>query len=142
MPFKNVINQYSEPVEIQFDAAFNPDSPYVWQPGEVKTLPEDAALFCRRKSVVKEDPITGAQVRALLVQGVDKEYDDVARHATDPKADPNAFLLAPRGPELLDRTNMSERDRNVTLLSLVNPVRAAGDQESVVPGSHARRVPS
>lgn len=126
----NVLNQYSESVEIQFDAAYNPDSPYVWQPGEVKSLSEQAALFCRRKSVVKENPVTGVQTRALLVQGVDPEYDAVAGAGE---------FLPCRGPELLDRSNMDPQDQKVQYQTLANPVMMAAERGSAAPQTHARR---
>jgi len=134
MPVVNVWNRYCEPVEIQYDAAFNPESPYRWEPGEIKALPQDVALFCRRKSVIKEDPITGKQVRALVVQGVDQEFQD----RTDM---PAPALLEFRGAELLDRENMDARDRTVSLVSLVNPSVSQAERASVSPETHARRVP-
>jgi len=129
----NVLNRYSEKVEIQFDAAFNPESPYVWEPGEVKSLPHDVALFCRRKGVVKEDPITGKQIRALLVQGIDKEYEDVQQ---------SGEFLPERGPELLDRTNMTGAAGadKITYLGIANPKMVATDRDLIVPATHTRRV--
>ena len=135
MPFLNVLNRYSEPVEVQFDAAFNPDSPYRWEPGEVKTLPQDAAMFCRRKSVVRENPITGEQFRALLVQGIDNEYD-----ASIVKAQ-GGSLAPPRGPELLDRQDMDTAAQRISYVSLKNPEMTPLDREFVAADSHARRVP-
>lgn len=132
MPYVNVLNRYMEPVEIQFDAAYNPDSPYVWQPGEVKALPQEVAMFCRRKSVIKEDPITGKQVRALVVQGVDKDYEDQPTGVSP--------LMPHRGPELLDRSNMDKAAQEVTYLPIANPQVQAAEREAVVAGSHARRV--
>jgi hypothetical protein len=137
MPTANVVNRYSEVVEVQFDAAFNPDSPYIWAPGEVKALPHDVALFVRRKSVVREDPITGKQVRALLVQGVDKEYEDHVAVGPGKALTP---LLPHRGPELLDRANMDAKAQAVTFVPIANPVVAAVERESVTPTTHARRV--
>lgn len=131
MAIMNVLNQYSERVEIQFDAAFNPESPYVWEPGEVKALPQDAALFCRRKSVVKEDPISGQQIRALLVQGLDKQYDDVVT---------SREFVPQRGPELLDRSNMGSSDQDITYLGISNPTVRAGERAAITVDSHARRV--
>ena len=131
MPFLNVLNRYSERVEIQFDAANNPDSPYVWEPGEVKILPQEVAIFCRKKSTVREDPITGKQTRALLVQGMDKEYETV--QAT-------GEFMPYRGPELLDRTNMDAAARNITFVPIANPQVLAAEREAVSAGSHARRV--
>ena len=132
MAILNVLNRYSEVVEVQYDAAFNPESPYIWQPGEVKALLEAAAMFCRRKSVIREDPITGKQVRALLVQGMDKEYEAHVLGA--------APLLPHRGPELLDRTNMDPAAQAVQFMSLANPVVRAIDRESVTPEPHTRRT--
>lgn len=131
MPTVNVLNRYSEPVEVQFDAAFNPDSPYTWQPGEVKALPQDVAMFCRRKSVMREDPVTGKQVRALLVQGVDKEYEQVASKGE---------FLPNRGPELLDRSNMDAPAQQVTFVPIANPQVMAAEKESIASVTHARRV--
>jgi hypothetical protein len=139
MPVMSVLNRYREPVEIQFDAAFNPDSPYRWEPGEVKVLPADAAMFCRRKSVVKDDPITGHQVRALLVQGIDREYEEYAVKLASGD-DKKEVLLPYRGVELLDRENMDERDKHVTLMSLVNPIYRPIDKEGISVETHARRV--
>ena len=138
MPTMNVLNRYSEKVEIQYDAAFNPDSPYVWQPGEVKSLPQDVALFVRKKSVVKDDPITGKQVRALLVQGVDKEYE---AHTVAVKGETLLPLLPDRGPELLDRSNMDAAAQKITILPIANPVTRVTDRETVTPGTQTRRVP-
>ena len=136
MPVVNVLNRYSEPIEIQFDAAFNPDSPYRWMPGEVKALPQEAALFCRRRSVIKDDPITGKQTRALLIQGLDQEYDQYA--SAYPSGAPP--LLEPRGAELLDRSNMDKDAQAVSLLPLSNPTLTTTDRDSVAPASRARRV--
>lgn len=133
MPNLNVLNRYSEPIEIQFDAANNPDSPYRWEPGEVKSLPSEAAMFCRRRSTVREDPITGVQTRALVVQGIDKDYEDWALKS--------AALLPPRGPELLDRENMDDAAKAITYVSLKNPVMSPLEKESVAAQPHARRVP-
>lgn len=133
MATMHVLNRYSEKVEIQFDAAFNPESPYVWEPGEVKELPQDVALFCRRKSVVKEDPISGKQVRALLVQGIDKEYDEVVA---------SGEFMPYRGPELLDRSSMTggaTQDR-ITYVPIANPQVLAVEREAVAQGTHTRRV--
>ena len=135
MPFLNVLNRYSAPVEVQYDAAFNPDSPYRWEPGEVKVLPQDAAMFCRRKSVVRENPITGEQFRALLVQGIDKEYETSIVKVQE------GSLAPPRGPELLDRQDMDASARAVTFVSLKNPEMTPLDREFVAVDSHARRVP-
>ena len=135
MPILNVLNRYSEPVEVQYDAAFNPDSPYRWEPGEVKSLPSDAAMFCRRKSVVRENPITGEQFRALLVQGIDKEYDASIVNVQE------GSLAPSRGPELLDRQDMDAPARAVTFVSLKNPEMTPLDREFVAADSHARRVP-
>lgn len=135
MAFCNVLNRYSEPVEVQFDAAFNPDSPYRWAPGEVKILPQDAAMFCRRKSVVRENPITGEQFRALLVQGIDKEYTVESAKALGGEFAP------PRGPELLDRQDMEPSARAISFVSLKNPEMIPLDRELVAGDSHARRVP-
>lgn len=131
MPLLNVLNRYSEPVEIQFDAAFNTDSPYRWAPGEVKVLMQEVAMFCRRKSIIRSDPITGKDVRALLVQGIDKEYDTYAAPEGAVPA-----LLTHRGPELLDRANMAARDQEITFLSLANPK----DRAAVATESHSRRA--
>lgn len=131
MPLMSVLNRYSEPIEVQFDAANNPDSPYRWEPGEIKTLPQDAAMFCRRKSVIREDPITGGQTRALLIQGIDKDFEEWREK-----------LIPHRGPELLDRENMTEQDKAVTFVSLANPLMTSAERESVVATTHARRVQS
>lgn len=128
----NVLNRYVEPVEIQFDSAFNPESPYVWAPGEVKALSNEAAMFCRRKSIVKENPITGAQVRALVIQGLDPEFE---QYTLEGEAQ-----LAHRGPELLDRSDMDEKARNIAYVPIANPMALAIERESVVTASHARRV--
>ena len=127
----NVLNRYSERIEVQFDAASNPDSPYVWQPGEVKVLPQDVAMFCRRKGVVREDPITGKQVRALLVQGVDKEYEESMT---------SGEFLPYRGPELLDRANMDPKSRDITYVPIANPQFLAHDRDAVEAATHTRRV--
>ena len=127
----NVLNRYSEPIEVQFDAAYNPDNPYRWEPGEVKSLPKDVAMFCRAKGVVKEDPVTGKKVRGLLVQGVDQEYEEVAR---------SGDFLPHRGAELLDRSNMDAAARAVTILPIANQSFVATDREGVSPESHSRRV--
>ena len=132
MPTMNVLNRYSEDVEIQFDAAYNSESPYRWKPGEVKSLPQEVALFCRRKSVIKEDPISGKQVRALLVQTIDKEYETVVE---------SGDFIPYRGVELLDRSSMSPRDQQVEYMNISNPTFRAVDQEAVTPESHTRRVP-
>lgn len=137
MPTVNVLNRYSEVVEIQFDAAFNPDSPYIWQPGEVKSLPQDVALFMRKKSVIKDDPITGKQVRALLVQGVDKEYEEYVALGA---GKPNIALMPNRGPELLDRTNMDVKAQAVTIVPIANHVASVVERETITPATHARRV--
>lgn len=128
----NVLNRYAEPVEVQFDSAFNPESPYVWAPGETKALPNEAAMFCRRKSVVRENPITGAQVRALVIQGIDPEFE---QYALEGEA-----RLAHRGPELLDRSDMDEKARNITYVPIANPMIRAAERESIAAASHVRRV--
>jgi len=129
MAIVHVLNRYSEPIEVQYDAANNPESPYRWEPGEVKMLNSDVALFCRRKSVVREDPITGKQVRALVIQGIDKEFDEIAP-------------MAHRGGELLDRTNLDAGAQGVTLVALANPQRiTVADREGTPTESHTRRVP-
>ena len=138
MPVVNVLNRYSEPVEIQFDAAFNPESPYRWAPGEVKALPQAVAVFCRSRSAIKSDPITGKDVRALVIQGIDKEYEQYVAPLETEEQPP--ALLPHRGAELLDRTHMNPRDQAITLLSLVNPTLVMTDRQGVASESHARRV--
>jgi hypothetical protein len=90
------------------------------------------ALFCRRKSVIKEDPISGKQVRALLVQTIDREYDSVVE---------SGDFIPYRGVELLDRSNMSPKDQAVEYMNISNPTFRAVDRETVSPDSHTRRVP-
>lgn len=114
-----ILNRYQEPVEIMFDGR-----PYKWAPGEERELPDEIALWCRLRSVVKDDPITGRQTRALVIPGIDSAVDPVES----------------RGAELLDRSHMAPRDQ-VTLVPIANPAQLVppGEERTAV-GKQSRRV--
>ena len=77
--------------------------------------------------------MTGKQVRALVVQGMDEEYEQyLLEHRPE--------LLPPRGPELLDRADMDNAAQSVTFVPIANPIFASAGKEDVAVGSHTRKV--
>lgn len=78
--------------------------PYQFEPGQELTLPDLVARHLRKRSLIKDNPITGEGVFALARKGIDP-LDTISRDG-----------------ELLDRTDMEEEARNVQLVPLRNPI--------------------
>ena len=92
-----LVNRLDEKLEVMFDGI-----PYEFEPyGEV-TLPDLVARHLRKRSLIKDNPVTGQGVFALARKGIDP---------TEPVA---------RDGELLDRTDMEVK--KVELVRLNNPV--------------------
>jgi len=94
-------------LDVMFDGV-----PYRFEPGQEMTLPDLVAKHLRKRSLIKDNPITGEGTFALARKGIDP-LDQIQRDG-----------------ELLDRTDMEGPARNVELVALRNPVGRDGGPSS------------
>lgn len=97
-----LVNMLDEQLEVLFDG-----TPYVFEAGQELTVPEEIGRHLRKRSLLRDNPVSGKGVFALAVKGVD-----------DQRATPTT-----RPVELLDRSGLLDpKARDVQYVTLTNPV--------------------
>jgi hypothetical protein len=100
-----LVNRLHEQLELMFDGR-----PVVFEPGEERKFDDDVmAKHLRKRSLVKDNPITGEGVFALARKGIDP------------------VLPLQRPTELLDRSDMGAEAQNVEYVEINNPIKKGAD---------------
>jgi hypothetical protein len=109
-----LVNRLDEPLIVAFDGQH-----YTFLPGEEMALPDEVARHLRKRSLIRDNPITGEGVFALAIKGLE-----------------DTECIGGKPVELLDRSDMEGSEgfyrKNVTMVTVANDVRKDGSVRSAL----------